>query len=170
VYEALVGARSAAGDAAGAKALAMKWLAFLEGEAGKAKTPEARAAFDPHRLSAAIAAGDPQRAVAPLQASERDLPQDYNPPARLAVAYRELGRYDDALAAVERALKLAYGPRRIRILETRASIYEKKGDRAGQRQAVADALAVAKTIPAAQKGPKTAARLQQQLDKLNLPK
>jgi tetratricopeptide (TPR) repeat protein len=166
VYETLVDAHEQAGDHAGAVALAQKWLAFLEAEAAQAKTPAARAAFDAHRLDAAIAAGEPARALAPLQASERDLPDDYNAPARLAVALRELGRYDEALAALDRALAHAYGPRRIRLYETRASIYEKKGDRAGARRAIEDALKVADTLPPSQNGPAKAARLRKKLDSM----
>ena len=48
---------------------------------------------------------------------ERDSPDDYNGPARLGIAYLELGRYDDAAAACERALKKVYGPRRLRVWE-----------------------------------------------------
>ena len=95
-----------------------------------APTQEARAAYDPHRLEAAIALGDPQRAVPALEASERDLPGDYNGPARLGIAYLELGRYDDALRRPrQRALKKVYGPRRLRVEETRATgALRKKGD------------------------------------------
>ena len=63
-----------------------------------------------------------------LEASERDLPDDYNPPARLAAAYKAMKRYDDALAASDRALAKAYGPRKIGILQTRADIYTAQGD------------------------------------------
>ena len=51
-----------------------------------------------------------------LQASERDLPDDYNPPARLATAYKAMRRWDEALAASDRALAKAYGPRKLGML------------------------------------------------------
>ena len=41
--------------------------------------------------------GQPERALPMLQASERDLPDDYNPPARLAVAYKAMKRWDEAI-------------------------------------------------------------------------
>ncbi|MFY0581916.1 hypothetical protein ACN28S_53410 [Cystobacter fuscus] len=44
------------------------------------------------------------RAVPAIEQSERELPNDYNPPARLANLYRRLNRLDDALAASTRAL------------------------------------------------------------------
>ena len=136
-------------------------------QAAKAPTPEARAAFDPHRLNAALAAGEPARAVPALLQSEKDLPNDYNPPARLAIVYRELGRFDDALAASDRALARAYGPRRIRILEVKASIFEKQHDPAGARAAIEQALTIASSLPAAQHGPVEAARLKQRLSQMH---
>src|SRR4030095_10845044 len=84
---ALIDARDGQGDAAGANAAALDLRAYLEDDAKDARTPEARAALDGYRVSAAIAAGDPARALAPLQASEQQLPWDYNPPARLAARY-----------------------------------------------------------------------------------
>jgi tetratricopeptide (TPR) repeat protein len=62
---ALVDARDRQGDEAGAKAAALDLLVFLEADAKKAPTAEARAALDGYRVSAATAAGDPARALAP---------------------------------------------------------------------------------------------------------
>src|SRR6202011_4820238 len=91
VYEVLVQSAESAGDKPRVKRIAAEWLAFLEAEASRAPTPEARAAFDSHRVLAAIKLEDPVRVIAALQASERDLPRDYNPPARLASVYLRLG-------------------------------------------------------------------------------
>ena len=166
LYESLVGLREEAKDEAGKKALALQWLAFLEGEAGRAKTPAARAVFDPHRLNAAMAAGEPLRVEAALKQSEKDLPDDYNPPARLAVAYREAGRYDEALAAADRAMSRVYGPRKLRVFETRASILQKKGDVAGRKQVLTQALTYAKGLPVPQQpSPKWVARIEAELAK-----
>src|SRR5205085_3769326 len=116
-YGTLVDARRDAKDDAGALAAAEAWASFLEREASRARTPDARAVFDSHRLGAYLELDQPRRAIPMLQASEKDLPGDYNPPARLAAAYNAMKDWDDALAASERALKLAYGPRRLRILQ-----------------------------------------------------
>jgi len=153
-YGMLVDVRDQRGDAAGAKEMAERWLRFLEAEAAAAPSVEARAAFDSHRVGAALALGDPARAVPALLASEHDLPDDYNPPARLAVLYRELGRYDDALAASRRALDLAYGARKLRIYDTRADIYAKMGDPAAAKRTLEEALVYADTLPESQR-PKT---------------
>ncbi len=142
------------------------WPAFLEDQAAHAPTPAARAVFDAHRLLAYIAIGEPQRAVPMLEQSEHDFPDDYNAPARLAAAYLEVKRYDDALAAVKRALGHAYGPRKLRLWSLEADICIAKADRPGARQALEDALAFAKSIPLTREYPKFRDRLQKRLEGL----
>src|SRR5438128_10809449 len=107
VYIALLDARKDARDSLGAHRVASAWASFLEGEAARARTADARAVFDSHRLAAYLELGQPQRAIPMLEASERDLPDDYNPPARLANAFRAMRRWRDGLAASDRALHQA---------------------------------------------------------------
>ncbi len=166
LYEALIELRLDRGDAAGAKALAADWWVFLDSEAANATTPEARAALDPHRTEAAIKLGDPGRAVPILVERERELPDDYNAPARLAILYREMGKYDEALGAADRALAKAYGPRKVRVYETKAGIYEKKGDAASARRTLQDALRYAESLPKAQHADALAARVKAALAKM----
>jgi tetratricopeptide (TPR) repeat protein len=151
LYGELVSARRDAKDEAGARRTASEWASFLDAEAAKAGTPEARAVFDSHRLGAYIEMGEPQRAIPMLEASARDFPQDYNPPARLAVVYKEMGRWDEALAATERALPLVYGPRKLRVLGTRADVFLAQGDKPNARATLTEALATARALPAAQR-------------------
>jgi tetratricopeptide (TPR) repeat protein len=162
VYEALVDL--AEGDEK--HRLASEWMQFLEAETQKAAGAEARAAFDSHRLEAAVALGDPARAIPALEASERDLPRDYNAPARLALAYLELGRYDDGLAACDRALKWVYGPRRLRVEETRANLYKRKGDREAARRTLEEAIRAGEALPPSPRATSAVARLRQLLGNL----
>jgi tetratricopeptide (TPR) repeat protein len=150
LYEAMVEGRAELGDEAGSKALAAEWLAFLEGEAAKAPNPEARTVFDSHRMSASMVLGEPMRAVPALEQSEKELPNDYNPPARLAVLYRMLGRLDDALAANDRALAKVQGSRRLRVLSDRSAIQVARGEKAAAVKTLEEALAYAKALPEAQ--------------------
>ncbi len=150
LYSLLVTARKSAADAEGARTVAEEWLAFLEAEATRMTSPESRAVFDPHTLAASIEAGAPERAIPVLERSETDFPGDYNPPARLAMALREVGRHDDALAAVDRALGLAYGPRKLRVYSTKADILESKGNKATARAVLEEALRYAEGLPKAQ--------------------
>lgn len=164
LYEVLVQERSAAKDSEGAKVLATEWLAFLDAEAAKAKSPGERAVFDAHRVLAALESGQAAKMVEPLKLSEKELPRDYNPPARLALVYRELGQLDDALAATDRALsKCKEGPRKLRIYETRASILAKKGDEKGRVKVLNEALTYAKKLPKSQVSAKRIAMLEAQL-------
>ncbi len=159
LYDALVQAGETRGDKDGVNQAAGDWLRFLEGEAAQAATPEARSAFDSHRVAAALKLGEPGRVISALQSSERDLPQDYNPPARLAIVYSALGRYDEALAAADRGLSLVYGPRRIRVLESKAGIYAKKGDQPAVQRTFEEAIRFAESLPKAQRSERTIARL-----------
>jgi tetratricopeptide (TPR) repeat protein len=166
LYEARIQLREEAHDQAAVKQLAAQWLAFLENSAASAPTVEGRAAFDSHRLLAARKLGDVGRVIPALQASERDLPEDYNPSVRLAIAYRELGRYEEALASAKRALAKAYGPRRVGVFETTASIYERKKDPEGARRTLEEALQYAETLPKAQRPEKTIQRLRVSLSQV----
>jgi tetratricopeptide (TPR) repeat protein len=163
LYSALVDARERRGDDRGKQAVALELLTFLDEQARGAPSVEARAALDGFRVSAALAAGDPARALPFLEASERDLPRDYNPPARQAVVLRELGRHDEALAASDRALARAYGPRKLAIYDGRATIFERRGDRAAARAILEEALAYAAALPESQRPERVVARLEKRL-------
>ncbi|WP_224362444.1 thioredoxin family protein [Hyalangium versicolor] len=150
LYEAMVDARSELGDKAGSKALATEWLTFLEGEAAKAPNPDARSVFDSHRMLAAMILEDPMRAVPAIEQSEKDLPNDYNPPARLANLYRALGRLDDALAANARALTKVQGSRKLRVFADRATIQAARGEKDAAVKTMEEAISYAKTLSEAQ--------------------
>jgi tetratricopeptide (TPR) repeat protein len=164
LYQTVAQEREEAGDAVGRTKILEEWAAYLEVEAAKGKTPEARAAFDPHRITAYLELGQPERGIPMLEASEKDFPDDYNPPARLALAYRGMKKYDEALAASDRALQRAYGPRKLVILNARADIYERKGDPAGARKTREDALAWAESLPKEQVSERQIASLKKQLE------
>jgi len=162
-WMAIVDAYGALGDDAAKKATSLAWVEFLESAAANAKTPEARAVFDTHRMVAYLAVGRGVDAVAALERSERDFPSDYNPPARKANVLMELGRYDEALVSLNRALGLVYGPRRLRLRMTEASIHEKRNDRPAARAALESALREAKELPEAQRPNKVVATLEKRL-------
>jgi hypothetical protein len=166
VYELMVELHEQQGDAAGAKQLAVQWSTFLEAEAAKAPNAEARAAFDPHRVSAALAMGDPARVIPALTASERDLPNDYNPAARLALVYQALGRYDEALAATDRALAKIDGPRKLRLYVLRADLQVRTQDRTAALRTLEEALRYAEGLPPGQRSEHTIGRIRAELAKL----
>jgi tetratricopeptide (TPR) repeat protein len=159
----LVSSRQDAKDEAGSRKALEDWASFLEGEAATATTPERRSVYDSHRLSAYLELDQPERAVPMLQASERDFPDDYNPPARLAVALKAMKRYDEARAAADRALAKSYGPRKVRIYRTRAEIATAQADSAGAQRTLEEALAFAQALPAGQRSESAIAELKRLL-------
>jgi tetratricopeptide (TPR) repeat protein len=163
-YLSLIEARKDAGDAPGARKDAEAWVAFLEAQAAGAKTPEQRAVYDSHRMSAYLELQRPEQAIPMLQESERDLPDDYNPPARLAVIYLTMKNPDQALAASNRALPKVSGPRRVRVLQTRSDIFAAKGDAASSREALEQALAYAESLPAGQRSESQTTALKKKLE------
>lgn len=166
LYIVLLAARKAAKDEPGARAVAEAWAAFLEGAAAGASSPDARAVFDPHRLSAYIELGQPERAIPMLEQSQRELAGDYNPSARLAIAYRAMKRWPEALAASDRALAMAYGPRRLSLLSTRADIFVGMGDTLRARATLEGALDEAQALPEGQRSAGTITALGEKLNSL----
>ena len=100
-----------------------------------------------------------------LQESERDLPDDYNPPSRLAVIHLRMNDPEKALAASNRALPKVSGPRRVRVLQTRSDIFAAKGDAAASREALEQALECAESLPAGQRPEGQITALRKKLEK-----
>jgi len=166
VYGSLVDARDEAGDDAGVKRVATEWVNYLDAEAAKAKTPEERTVFDSHRLSAYLVLGQPEKAIPFLEQSEKDFPDDYNPPSRLAIAYNAMKEYHKALAASDRAMELAYGPRKLGFYRTRSDIYVGMGDMANARKTLEEAIGYAEALPEGQRSERTIAYFKKKLEGL----
>ena len=168
-YLSLMQARRDAGDAFGAKKVAAELASFLEGEAAKSKTPDERAVFDSHRTTAYLELGQPEKAVAMLQLSAKDLPGDYNPQNRLARAYAAMKQWDAALAASQKAASLATGRAKLRVLSARAALMQDKGDGLAASAAYEEAIAYAESLPEAERPAKEFESLKKQRDKLKPP-
>ena len=113
---------AAEGDAAEARAAQQRRLEIMEHAAERADSPSAAATFDAGRANAYVALGRGEEAIALLRARMAELPDSYEPPARLAQVLEALGKTSDALAAIDVALARAYGPRRLRYLEQKARL------------------------------------------------
>lgn len=99
-------------------------LGWLERAAREATSPEAAAVHDYARMNAYLALGRPGEAVAMLEQRTRELPDRYEPHARLAQALEAAGEPERALESLERAIERAYGPRRLRYFAQRVRLYE----------------------------------------------
>ena len=165
-FESLAGAREAMEDKEGARKVREEWAAFLEGAAARAQTPQQRTVFDSHRVSVYLALGTPEKAIPMLQQSERDFPDDYNPPARLALAYRAMKDLDRALAASDRALARVYGPRKLNVLRVRTDIYLDRGDKEAARRTIQEAIQHARSLPEGQRSDRTIAAWEKRLTEI----
>jgi tetratricopeptide (TPR) repeat protein len=146
LYISLLDARKDANDSLGARRVAEAWSQALDEAAAKAPTPDARTVYDSHRLSAYVELGQPEKAVPMLQQSEKDFPDDYNPPARLAIAYRNMKKWPEAIAASDRALAKVYGPRTLTVLNARTDIYLAMGDTTSARGTLERTMVVAGNV------------------------
>ncbi|HVP60325.1 MAG TPA: thioredoxin family protein [Myxococcaceae bacterium] len=142
-----------------------KRSAMLEAAAAAAPDATTAATFDAHRTEAYLYLGEPAKAEALLTAREKQMPADYNPPARLARVLLEEKRAPEAEAAVDRALGLMpQGPRKVGILGLKARILEAEGkDRA---PVLRERLGLSKTLPGTQRNPETEQKIEQELKAL----
>lgn len=116
-------------DDEGFRALHERRLRIMEEDASRAASPREASTHDYARAVSYMALGRSEEAIRMLEQRERELPDAYEPAARLADVLLEAGRYEQALAAIDRAIAKAYGPRLLRYLDTRATILEKLGRR-----------------------------------------
>jgi tetratricopeptide (TPR) repeat protein len=120
------------GDVEGARKANEARLAVLEQAAKEAPSKQAAATYDYARAGAYVALGRAEEAVKMLSEREREMPDSYEPPARLAEVLFKIDRAKEALSAIDRAIARAYGPRKLRYLKLRAEILGKLGDRKGE--------------------------------------
>ena len=146
LYGALHRALVRRGDGAVAKQIATEWVAFVEAARSRAGAPEARSALDGPLLDACVALGDPARALPSLAASAR-ASTNYDAPARLAHALHLAGRLDEAIATLDRAIALAYGPRKIVVFAEEVDVQLERGNRDAARRALDAALILARSLP-----------------------
>lgn len=142
-----------------------KRSAMLEAAAGAAPDVATAATFDAHRTDTYLYLGEPAKAEALLGAREKEMPADYNPPARLARVLLEEKRAPEAEAAVNRALALmTQGPRKVGILGLKARILQAQGkDRA---PVLREQLTLLRTLPGTQRQPEVEQRVEAELKAL----
>jgi thiol-disulfide isomerase/thioredoxin len=112
------------GQADEARAVEELRLGWLEVAAREATSPEAAAVHDYARLNAYLALGRSSEAIAMLEERTRQLPDRYEPHARLAQALEASGSPERALASLDRAIALSYGPRKLGYLAKRVRIHQ----------------------------------------------
>jgi tetratricopeptide (TPR) repeat protein len=166
LYISLLESRRDAGDDAGRLEVAGQWSQYLNTMAAMAPSADARMVYDSHRLSAFLELGQPEHAIPMLEQSEKDVPDDYNPPARLAIAYRAMKKWDDGLAASNRAMARAYGPRKLGFFTVRTDLYLGKADTTAAVRTLKWAIAYVDSLPQEQRSAASIAAFHKRLDTL----
>ena len=133
-------------------------------ESAAAAAPDATLAstFDAHRTETYLYLKQARKAEHLLTRREKEMPQDYNPPARLARVLLEEKKLTEAEAAVDRALaKMDRGQRRVGVLALKAKILQAEGK---NTSAVwREQLEVLRSLPKTQRKPAQEAELENKL-------
>jgi tetratricopeptide (TPR) repeat protein len=145
------------GDPDRARQLARQQRELLDQAAAKATTAYGRMTHIWPRVEVYGYLGETAELVPDLEKMVAELPTEYDPPARLAGVYLELGRMDDALAMAERARGLAYGPRKARVLILIGDIHAARGDRVAEKKAREEVVAHHEALPAGHRNPEALA-------------
>lgn len=160
----------ALGRKADAKAVAERQRALLDEAAAKAPSPIAAMTFNWPRAEVYVFLERPLDLVPALEKSVRDLPNEYDPPARLGWIYLKGGKLDEAARWTDAAVKLVYGPRKVRVLTQRAEIAAQAADHAAERAARAEIVKTLEALPAGQTTPEAIAKAKQALADLDAAK
>jgi thioredoxin-like negative regulator of GroEL len=161
--------QDALGKPAEAKATAEKQRALLDDAAANAKTPMAAMTYNWQRCDVYAYLGKPLELVPALEKSAKDLPDQYDPRARLGWIYLKAGRLPEAARWTDEALRMVYGPRKARLLDQRAQIAEQQHDKAAERQARQDIVKLWETMPAGQASPEALAKAKEAVAALDAP-
>jgi tetratricopeptide (TPR) repeat protein len=145
-----------------------RWLQEIDGVSPR--SDDERSGLDVARVDAVLLLGEPERALAALEASERAMPRNYTASARLARVAESARRYDEALAACDRGLSHVDGPiGRTGLLLTKASALKGKGDLARARETAALALQAARSIGNERNRDNSLRRVSEFMAQLQLP-
>ncbi len=155
------------GDEAAARKLAMRQKAMIDEAMARAPDPLHAMTFAWPASEVYVYLGKGAELVPALEKMENDLPNQYDPPARLAWVLLQLGKPDDALAHAQKAYKLVYGPRKARIAGLIADIQHARGDKAAEIQAREELVKVLEALPEGQQRPKALEAAKAEVKALN---
>jgi len=134
----------------------------LEKAAAAAPDATMAATFDAHRTDTYLYLKEPQKAEQLLVQREKEIADDYNPPARLANVYLQEKKLPEAEAAVDRALaKMDRGQRRVGILGLKAKILKAQGKPVAS--VLHEQLEVLRSLPGPQRRPEMEAKIEREL-------
>ena len=145
------------GDPATARAMAVREREMLDGATAAATTAWGRMTYVWPRSEVYAYLGEGEKLVPDLERMAAELPDQYDPPYRLAWIQLQIGKLDEALASAQRAVGLIYGPRKGRALTLVADIHKARGDRKAERAARKATVAFYASLPPGHRSPKAEA-------------
>ena len=157
------------GKHAEAHATAEKQRVMLDDAAAKAPTAMAAMTYNWQRCDVYAYLGVPLDLVPALEKSAKDLPNEYDPRARLGWIYLKAGKLPEATRWTDEALRMVYGPRKARLLAQRAEIAQLQHDAKAERTYREALVRLWQTMPAGQANPEALAKAQQAVAALDTP-
>ncbi len=152
-----------------AKRAATRQRTVLDDAAAKAGTPRLAMTYNWPRAEVYAYLGIPGELVPALEQSVKDLPDEYDPPYRLAWVLLQAGEPARARGHIEQAIAKAYGPRKARAQGMLADIEHAAGDIEAERAARAAAVATLEGLPIDARSPEAIAKAKADLDAVGKP-
>jgi thiol-disulfide isomerase/thioredoxin len=154
------------GDKPAARAIALEQRELLDRAAAKAPSPLAAMTYNWPRAEVYAYLGKPLDLVPALEKSAADLPNEYDPRARLGWLYLRAQDYPNAAKWTDQALAMVYGPRKGRLLALRAEIAAAQHDPATELKLREQAVALFDGLPKGQQSPESLEQARAALAKL----
>jgi tetratricopeptide (TPR) repeat protein len=136
------------GDQKTARAMATRQRELLDRAVAQAKTPLGRMTYVWPRSEVYVYLGEGEKLIPELEKLAVELPNEYDPPYRLAWVSMKVGALDQALGAATRAAEMAYGPRKGRALAMVAEVHKARGDHKAERAARKAVVDFYESLPA----------------------
>lgn len=159
----------ALGDEDTAKARAVTQRDLLKQAYAEADSPLAASTYNWPRAEVHVFLGDGESLVGDLERNAASLPDQYDPPYRLAWVLLKLNRLPEAQVAAEKALALAYGPRKGRVFKLLADVHAAREARAEQRAALVGWADHERALPEEMRSEKRLADAEAALAQLDAP-
>jgi thioredoxin-like negative regulator of GroEL len=153
-----------AGQPDQARAAAREQKALLDKAIASAPTPFAAMTYNWPAAEVYSYLGIPGELVGVLERSVAALPDQYDPPYRLAWVLLQAQRPDEALVQARKALDLVYGPRKARVQGLIADIHRARGDRPAELAALRKVVEIYEQLPDGQKNPAALERAKKALN------
>lgn len=157
------------GKKAEAKATAERAKKIVDDATANAKTPFEKMTFIWPRADIYAYLGKPLDLVADYEALAAQLPKEYDPPARLGWLYMKAGKLAEAATWTDKAIALAYGPRKARVLAQRAEIAAAAKDRDAEKKYRTEVVKLWESLPEGQKSADSLAKAQAALAAIDAP-